>query len=290
MIDATTAGYALLLGMVAAFNPCGFAILPAYIAVLATGTAESRLPRVLALRRATTFALAMSLGFLMVFVSFGLLFVAVNASLQGVVLPAMSFVTLALGLLVVWLGVVVIVRGELRGPGMRFAGSAPRTSFWSQLLYGATFALASMSCTIGLFLAIVAQAFAAPNPVAAGAPFVLYAIGMGSSIMIVSLVAAVAGMGLAAGLRRHTPTLMRIGGVVMVIAGLYVVVFALAEILPRFGIHALNELLLWTGQLQGAVSGAIQSWGMPLLVAVVVIAAAAMTVVLWRSRRTTPMD
>ena len=74
MIDPTGAAYALLLGAVAAFNPCGFALLPAYVTVLVTRSADARVPRAVALRRAVGFGTALTLGFLAVFTSLGLLF------------------------------------------------------------------------------------------------------------------------------------------------------------------------------------------------------------------------
>jgi cytochrome c biogenesis protein CcdA len=284
MIDPATAAYALLLGIVAAFNPCGFALLPAYISVLVTGTADARVPRAVALRRAVTFGLAMTLGFITVFVTFGLLFGLVSRSLQGAILPWLSWVTVGLGVLVVVLGIVVIVHGELRGPGLRFEGRAPRRAFLSQTIYGASFAIASLSCTIGLFIAIVVQAVAATNPVSAVGPFLLYALGMGTSVVLVSILAALLGTGVVAILRRHTLAIMRVGGVIMVLAGLGVVLFGLSEILPRFGIRVLDGVLITTSQWQGAVAQAIQSWGTPVLIALVVIAVASVAAVLWRSR------
>jgi cytochrome c biogenesis protein CcdA len=284
MIDPATAAYALLLGIVAAFNPCGFALLPAYITVLITGTVDARVPRAIAVRKAVTFGLAMTLGFVGVFVAFGVLFGAVSSSLQGSILPGLSWVTVVLGILVVVLGVVVIVRGELRGPGLRFRGQAPRRAFLSQAIYGASFALASLSCTIGLFVAIVVQAVAAPEPVGALIPFVLYALGMGTSVVLVSVLAALLGMGVIAALRRRTMLIMRIGGVVMVLAGLGVMLFGLAEILPRFGVRALDGVLTTTSQWQGAVAQAIQSWGTPVLIGLVVAAVASVATVLWLSR------
>lgn len=284
MIDPATAAYALLLGIVAAFNPCGFALLPAYISVLVTGTADARVPRAVAVRRAVSFGLAMTLGFLAVFVTFGLLFGLVSTALQGSILPVLSWVTVVLGVLVVILGIVVIVRGELSGPGLRFHGQAPRRALLSQVIYGASFALASLSCTIGLFLAIVVQAVAATDPVSAVTPFLLYALGMGTSIVLVSLVAALVGTGVIAVVRRNTLVIMRIGGVIMVLAGLGVVLFGLAEILPRFGIRALDGVLTATSQWQGTVAQAIQGWGTPVLIALVVIAVASVVVVFWRGR------
>ena len=126
---------------------------------------------------------------------------------------------------------------------------------------------------------------AASGPVATLTPFLAYAVGMGASVVMVSLAAALAGTGLATAVRRHTPLLMRTGSVLMVLAGLYVTVFGLAEILPRFGIHALDGVLLTTARWQSSVSLAIQSWGTPVLVALVAAAAVASVWVLMAARR-----
>jgi len=285
MIDATAAAYALLLGVVAAFNPCGFALLPAYITVLVTGSADARVSRAVAIRRAVGFGLAMTLGFMAVFTGFGLLFGAVNVGLQGSILPYVSYVTTVLGALVIWLGFVLVRRGELSGPGLRMSGHAPRAAVWSQVAYGASFAVASLSCTIGLFLVVVTQALDASGPVGAVAPFVIYAAGMGTSVVLVSLAAALLGSGAASALRRRTPVLMRIGGVLMILAGTYVVIFGLAEILPRHGVHTLDAVLTTTGRWQGNVTLAIQSWGTPVLIALLVLTVAVVAGVFARRSR-----
>lgn len=278
MPDGAAAAYALLLGIVAAFNPCGFALLPAYITVIVTGSADSDYPRSVALRRAAGFGLAMTLGFMLVFTAFGLLFGAVSLGLQGSILPYVSYATIAIGIALTWLGVIMALRGELRGPGLRVQLRAPRTTFRSQVGYGASFAVASLSCTIGLFLAVVSQALLASNPVDAVLPFVIYGAGMAASVVTVSLIAALAGTTVAATLRRKTPLLMRAGGVLMIAAGLYVVGFGLAEVLLEFDVDALNPLLLTTTRWQASVTGAIQSWGTPVLVGIVMTVAA---IVVW---------
>lgn len=266
-MSSADAGFAFLLGVVAAFNPCGFALLPAYIAVIVTGSAAGSVDRLDAIRRAIGFGLAMTLGFVVVFTGFGLLFGGVNAALQGAVLPHMPYLTVTLGVVLVVLGVTMLVRGELRGPGLRVAGRAPRATFASQALYGATFALASLSCTIGPFLAVVTTALTATNPVGAVGPFVIFAAGMGSAIVLVSVAAALAGVGTAAALRGHSVLIMRIGGGIMIAAGLYVLAYGLAETLPRFGIRVLDPLLLRAAGWQGTITTAVQGWGTPFLIA-----------------------
>ncbi len=285
MIDATQAAYALVLGAVAAFNPCGFALLPAYLTVIVTGSADAEVTRSVAVRRALRFSLAMTLGFMAVFTVFGILFGAVNVGLQGAILPYVPFVTIAIGVVLVALGIVLLVRGELSGPGLRMSTSAPSQGFRSQVVYGAGFAVASLSCTIGLFLAAVLPALTSPTPVGAVVPILIYGLGMGASIAVVSVAAALAGSSVARGLRRHTVTIMRIGGGLMVVAGLYVVVYGLAEVLQHFGITALNPVLTTTGRWQGAISQTVSSIGTPVLIALVVLAVAGIAWMLWADRR-----
>lgn len=287
MIEFGDAAYALLLGAVAAFNPCGFALLPAYLTLIVTGSAgavdspDGVVPRAIALRRALGFASAMTAGFLVVFLAFGLVFGAVNLGLQATVLPVISYITVVLGVLVATLGVLMAVHGEVRGPGLRAlsrGSHAPGRTFASQALYGGSFALASLSCTIGLFLVVVTGALDAPGPVAAVVPFLTYGLGMGASVVLVSLAAALAGTGAAAALRRRTPLLMRIGGVLMVLAGVYVTLFGLAEVLPRYGIYALDPVVRVTTGWQFSLTQAIQGWGTPVLL---VLAGLAVSGAIW---------
>ncbi len=259
------AALALTAGVLAAFNPCGFALLPAYVTLIVTGSAEDGVSRLAALRRATSFALGMTLGFAAIFTGFGLLFVVATSGLQGSILPYLTYVTIAVGLGLIALGVRMAAGHEVGLPGLRVKGRAPSATFGSQTAYGATFALASMSCTIGPFLAVVAGAVRAKGPVATVLPFILYAVGMGTSILIVSISAALAGSTLVAALRRRTPAIMRAAGWLMIVAGLYAALYGLAEVLPRYGITALDIVVDRTGAWQGDLTRAIHSWGVPVL-------------------------
>ncbi len=286
MIDPTAAAFALLLGAVAAFNPCGFALLPAYITVIVTGSADDRLTRPQALLRAVAFGLAMTAGFVAVFTAFGLLFGAVNVALQGAVLPYLPYVTVTLGLVLIGFGVAMALGREI--PGLRVrpvSGRAPRADAWSQVLYGVSFALASLSCTIAPFFAVVTQSLDASGPVGAVAPFVIYGAGMGTSVLLVSLAAAFAGAAVGRALRYRTGLILRIGGVVMVLAGVWVVVYGLAELLPRYGVQALDQVLLSSSRLQGSISSAITDWGTPVLLTVLALVVAAVVLVFALARR-----
>jgi len=86
-------------------------------------------------------------------------------------------------------------------------------------------------------------------------------------------------------LRERTGLILRIGGVVMVLAGAWVIVYGLAELLPRYGVTALNEVLLRSSRAQGNISNAITDWGTPVLVTVLALVVAAIVVVFAVARR-----
>jgi hypothetical protein len=193
-------------------------------------------------------------------------------------------VTVAIGLALVVLGVRMARGHEVGIPGLRLAGRAPTLAFGSQAAYGASFALASMSCTIGPFLAVVSGALNQSGPVAKVLPFVIYAVGMGTSILIVSIVAALAGSTVVAGLRRRTPAIMRAAGWLMVVAGAYAFLYGLAEVFQQLGIDALGGVIDVTIGWQGSLARAVYGWGVPTLIALASLAAVTAVWIL-RSRR-----
>ncbi len=72
-------GLAFGAGLVAALNPCGFAMLPAYLALVVRGQGVGRRA---AVGRAVTATAAMAVGFLTVFGGFGILTVSAASTVQ----------------------------------------------------------------------------------------------------------------------------------------------------------------------------------------------------------------
>ena len=287
MIDfgsGATAAFALTAGVLAAFNPCGFALLPAYLTLVITGSAEAGVSRLAALRRAAGFALGITLGFVAVFTGFGLLFVLATVGLQGDILPYLSYVTVAIAIVLIAFGIRMAAGHEVGLPGFRLKGRAPAATFASQAAYGASFAIASMSCTIGPFLAVVSGALHGTGPVAKALPFLIYGVGMGTSILAISVIAALAGSTVVSSLRRRTPAIMRGAGWLMILAGIYALLYGLAEVFQRFGITALAGVQDATLGWQGSLTRTIHGWGLPALI---VLAALAAVTAVWilRSRR-----
>jgi pyruvate/2-oxoglutarate dehydrogenase complex dihydrolipoamide dehydrogenase (E3) component/cytochrome c biogenesis protein CcdA len=220
-LDAGSLTLALGAGLVAAVNPCGFALLPAYLSLFVLGDApRSRTAAVGRALRATT---ALTLGFAGVFVGFGLAIAPVAASVQSF-LPAF---TVALGLLLALAGLWLLAgRGlpSLPIPRRRKAATAsPVVANWPAMMgFGASYAVASLGCTIAPFLAVVVTSFRSGSPGAGVVLFAAYAAGMGLTVAVAATAVALARRGLVTSMRRAGSIVPRLGGLVLAAAGGYV--------------------------------------------------------------------
>jgi cytochrome c biogenesis protein CcdA len=222
-VDGLPLTLALGAGMLAAVNPCGFALLPAYLSLLVANRAYANVP--VALTRALGATAAMTLGFVLVFGAFGLLATSVAGWLQGY----LPWFTVGLGVAVAILGGWLLAGHELPF-GLWRAGRAPAVtrSAVAMIVFGAAYALASLSCAVGPFLAVVTTSL--QRSLWDGLLlYVAYAIGMGLLIGATAVTVAFARTALIGRLRRLAPVVSRGGGAVMVVAGLYVAYYGWYE-------------------------------------------------------------
>jgi hypothetical protein len=97
-------------------------------------------------------------------------------------------------------------------------------------LFGISYAVASLGCTLPTFLAAASGVLRA-NDVAGGLPlFVAYAVGMGLVITGLSVAVALARHSLVRQLRRALPYVQRVAGGLLVLAGGYVAYYGWYEL------------------------------------------------------------
>lgn len=248
---------ALAAGLVAAVNPCGFALLPAYLSLLVVG--DQPPGRLAAVGRALLLTVAMTLGFVAVFGGFGLL-AAPAADTLARRLPWLSIV---FGVVLVGLGAWLLAGRRLPPLVPGFArGPAVTRRFGSMLLFGAAYAVASLGCTVGPFLAVVVTAgFRGGSPLAGIGLFLTYAAGMGLVVGTAALAVALARLSFVNRLRRATPVLVRVGGAVMVLAGAYVAWYGWYELRVFAGDTGDDPVVEAAAGLQSAIAGWLGSLG-----------------------------
>lgn len=247
---------ALLAGAVAAVNPCGFALLPAYLAVLVADPTADR-GRLALLARAVRFSAGMTVGFVAVFGVFGAVVAPLAVSLERW-LPA---VTVVMGVVLVGVGLRTLAGRGLGVPGLARLGRGPGGAWLSQVAYGAGFALASLSCTVAPFLAVSATALRAGSVPGVVATFVLYAVGMGSVVLALSLAVAFARTSVAARVRRAGPVLTRLGGALLVLAGAYVAWYGVVEVRVLSGDVSPDPLVSAVTEVQAAATRTLARLG-----------------------------
>lgn len=219
-LDQVQLSLAFGAGAAAAINPCGIAMLPSYVSyLLGKGVAERAGS---GLREGLLVGLTMTLSFVSIFVGAGAL-----VSVAGrAVITAVPWLSVGIALALVVLGVGMMAGRSL--VALRTTGLADRIERAASgglraiFLYGVAYAIASLSCTLPIFLLLVAQAFVAGNPIAGAASFLTYALGMGVVVAAVS-VAALTSRGLVNRyLPRIVPVVERLAGAVIAGAGIYI--------------------------------------------------------------------
>jgi cytochrome c biogenesis protein CcdA len=260
MIDAPL-GLAFAAGLVATVNPCGFAMLPAYLSYF-MGIEEEDRSRVAALRAALVIGAIVSAGFLVVF---GLAGILITAGFR-VVIDLIPWVAIVVGLAVIALG-VALVRGYELNVGLPKGGrAASGRGYRSVFLFGISYAVASLSCTLPVFLTVVATQVTRGSFVSGIATFVAYGAGMAVVLMAVTVAIAVGKQSLVAWLRGSARHISRVSGVILIAAGLYIVWFWTVSL--RSGAQALGDsgpfrfIENLSQTAQNAIASAPLLWGL----------------------------
>lgn len=272
---------ALVAGMLATVNPCGFAMLPGYLALVVAGAdTRSRSARV---GRALVASGLMTAGFVAVFGIFGLLSVPI-ASVAQQWLP---IVTIVIGLALVVMGVLLLAGREIFLLLPKPSRGAPTTRVTSMLGYGIAFAVASLSCTIGPFLAVAGVALRGEDLGSGLSAFVAYALGMGLVVAVLAVAAALASNAAAAGVRRLLPYVGRIGGVLLVVTGAYVGYYGIYELrLYHATGDAADPVVDAAARIQSTLSDWLDAIG-PIPILITLIALTGGALLLRRRRRST---
>jgi cytochrome c-type biogenesis protein len=215
---------ALAAGMAATVNPCGFALLPAYLSAFVG--LDHRGGRTGAVGRALTVSTALTAGFVLVFGLFGLIVSPLAIRLE----QYLPWATVVIGIALVALGIALLAGRQLVLALPKLQRGGGDGTIGSMFLFGVSYAVASLSCTIGPFLAVTTSTFRSDNWLAGLAVFVTYGLGMGLVIAILTVAVALAKSGIVHRFRALLPMMNRIAGGLLLVAGAYVAYYGWYEI------------------------------------------------------------
>ncbi|TIC89019.1 cytochrome c biogenesis protein CcdA [Nocardioides sp. GY 10113] len=288
-LESGEIGLALGAGLVAAVNPCGFALLPAYLSLFVLG--DQPATATAAVARALRATVALTLGFAGVFVAFGLAIAPVAASVQAY----LPWFTVVLGVVLALAGLWVLAGRRLpslRLPGRRGGSGKPVVASWPAMVgFGASYAVASLGCTIAPFLAVVVTSFRAGSPGAGVVLFAAYALGMGVAVGVAATAVALARRGPVAAMRRVGGPATRVAGLVLALAGAYVAWYGAWELRVLHGGAGQDPVVSAAGEVQRWLVERTEAIGLTgLAVALAALVAGAVLSVVVRGRRRAGRD
>jgi cytochrome c-type biogenesis protein len=285
--------YAFLQGLVGALNPCGFAMLPAYLSLVVLGddTTQSGRQSLSSAVRALLATTAMSLGFVVVFGCFG----TVSDSISWEVQRSLPIATALTGAAMVVLGLWFLVRLLRSGDAMirlpSWSNGTPTTRISSMFGYGLVYAVSSLSCGFGSFVTVVSLTFQAGASNLGLLSCFAYAGGMTVVVGSLAVSAALAHSVIATGVRKLLPHISKISAALVILAGLYMAYYGLYEYrLLRADGNPKNEIIAAALAVQGWLAAAVDAfspweWIAILCFLLVLAGVWAAFVRLWRPRQ-----
>ncbi len=264
-------------------------MLPAYLTLVIRGEiAGEHQSRLTAVTRALVATAMMTFGFLAVFGLFGLLTVPVASTVQRYI----PYATVTIGIVLVVLGIWLLSGRGLRLPTWSPSGRqwTPTARLGSMFSYGVGYAIASLSCTIGPFLAVTGSSFRSGRVVDGLFAYVAYAAGFGLIVGVLAFAVALTNSALIERLRRTLPYISRISGAVLVLVGAYVAYYGYYEVrLFTANGSPDDPIINAAGRLQRALAGwvyghGVAPWALTLGILVLALAVA------WLYQRTRAAD
>ncbi len=219
--------YAFGVGMVATFNPCGFAMLPAYLSYYLGLEQESPTTRTdQIVLRAIAVGAAMTAGFVVVFGVLGLILDPVLNSISD----KLPWVTMVLGIGLIFVGIRMLAGKDISVRLPKISRAPEQRELVSVFVFGISYALVSLSCTISLFIAAISTVITQENWITGLGAFIAYGLGMGVVLMVLTLAIALARQGIVKKMRGILPYIGRISGGLLILAGMYVTYYGWYEL------------------------------------------------------------
>ena len=214
-------------GVVSAVNPCGFAMLPAYLGLYMSMGIDDKTSihyRQMILK-GLFIGCSVGFGILSLFLLVGLITGFALTLLRSV----MEWIGIGLGICLISFGIWLTNGGRIyTNVTARIGqsiGNPNLINLRGFFLFGVSYGIASLSCTLPIFLAVVGVNLKASSIYDSMLQFGLYGIGMGSMIMFVTLsMVALKGV-MIRYIKSVLPYVERIGFLLVVVSGMYIVFY-----------------------------------------------------------------
>ena len=243
--------YSLALGMFAAINPCGFVMLPAYLMYFLGLEGSRPGTQRASVNRALVVSLAMSAGFIVVFLVIGTIARLFTSSL----IDKSKYISLGIGVAMVILGCFMLAgwrpKFAMPHPG---AGTERKQTAASMFGFGVAYAIASLGCTIPFLVQVIFGSFSTKGFVSGVFSTTLYGVGMGLIVTALTVTLAFASGGLLRVLHGALRYMDTVASVLLIATGLYLTWYWYSTISQRSSDGLTSRVGGWRNSLQDSLT------------------------------------
>jgi len=267
--------YHLGLGMLAAINPCGFAMLPAYLMYFLGLEGSRPGSQRASVVRALIVSVSTSAGFIAVFLVVGTIARLFTNSL----VDNAKYISLVIGIVLIIFGCFMLAGWRPKFAMLQIGQGKERTqTVRSMFGFGVAYAIASLGCTIPFLISSVFGSFSTKGYVSGVISTTLYGVGMGLTVTGLTVTLAFASGGLLRVLRSAMRYLDLVASVFLIATGMYLAWFWYSNITDQGADGLKSRAESWQSSLQDSVAriGYVKFAGIlavPVLIGVVYLLA-----------------
>lgn len=216
-------GFSFVQGVLAFLAPCAVALLPGYIVAFISRNSEGQPGVAMRLMRGVKLALLSILGILLVYAIAGGMIILASQVLKDY----MKWVTMGMGAVLIVLGIFMVM-GKNVSLSLNMKDPNYKTEAAEAVVFGMAYAIGALGCLFPLFLIVATQAMAAPTVWEGGSYFLAYFVGMSGMMIAVIMLSTFARDLLMKYLRKILPYMERITGIMLILAGIYIIQYQMA--------------------------------------------------------------
>lgn len=212
--------FSFIQGVLAFLAPCAVALLPGYIVAFISRNSESDPTVVTRMARGLKLALLSILGILVIYaIAGGMIIIAAQ-----VLKNYMKWITVGMGAVLIVLGILMII-GKNVSFSLNMNNATHTTEAVEAFIFGIAYAIGALGCLFPLFLVVATQAMAAPTAWQGASYIGAYFAGISGMMIAAILLSTFAKDLLMKYLRKILPHMERLTGVLLVLAGMYVIYY-----------------------------------------------------------------
>ncbi|MBI2086133.1 hypothetical protein HYT74_02210 [Candidatus Daviesbacteria bacterium] len=220
-MDPVLVSFSFLAGLQAFFAPCSIALIPAYVGyyVKEDSGESSKIQQLFFGLKAGSFA---SLGLISVYIVLG-----ITLALFGrLIAPIFPWIELVTGGLLLFMGSSTLLGYEFAiKPAVVIQTKSNGVKRF--YLFGIAYAFGAIGCTLPIFLLVIFQSLAQKGILGGVTNFAVYALAMSSLMILFSLISSLSKSAVHKFLTKYMETLQKSAGVLIILAGIYLIYLAL---------------------------------------------------------------